>query len=192
MKGTEREVKKPTQLGQGGFTLLELVVVVGIVAILFTVGLNKYFDLLVDVERATMEQNIGILRSALAMQVAKKIVRGEVEGIGELAETNPMNFLTEQPQNYLGEFQNADPAAIEGGQWYFETAGNYLVYRVKNTDYFQSALAGPNRVRFQIDLVYADHNGSGRFEPKIDALEGLRLAALEPYQWLKKRQAKED
>ncbi|MDW7645052.1 MAG: prepilin-type N-terminal cleavage/methylation domain-containing protein [Desulfuromonadales bacterium] len=192
MTAAEREVKNPTWLGQGGFTLLELIVVVAIVAILFTVGLNKYLELLVEVERATMEQNIGIMRSAVAMQVAKKIVGDDLDGLGELAESNPMAYLAEQPQNYLGEFQSADPAAIEGGQWYFEKAGNYLVYRVKNTDYFQGGLAGPKRVRFQIDLVYADHNGSGRFEPKIDALEGLRLAALEPYQWLKKRQAKED
>ena len=192
MTDAEKGVNKSTRLGHSGFTLLELIVVVGIVAILFTVGLNKYLALLVEVERATMAQNIGIMRSAVAMQVAKKIVGDDLDGLGELAETNPMNYLTEQPQNYLGEFQGADPAAIEGGQWYFEKAGNYLVYRVKNTDYFQGGLAGPKRVRFQIALVYADHNGSGRFEPKIDALEGLRLAALEPYQWLKKRQAKED
>ncbi|BCA78661.1 prepilin-type N-terminal cleavage/methylation domain-containing protein [Desulfuromonas sp. AOP6] len=192
MTAAEREVKNPTRLGQGGFTLLELIVVVAIVAILFTVGLNKYLELLVEVERATMEQNIGIMRSAVAMQVAKKIVGDDLDGLSELAESNPMTYLAEQPQNYLGELHQADPAAIEGGSWYFDTAGNILIYRVKNTGYFQSALAGPKRARFKIDLVYADHNGSGRFEPRIDALEGLRLAALEPYQWLKKRQAKED
>ena len=192
MKDAEKKTKKPTWRGQGGFTLLELIVVVAVVAILFTVGLNKYFELLVDVERATMEQNIGILRSAVAMQVAKKIIGDDLDGLGDLAESNPMTYLAEQPQKYLGERHQTDPAAIEGGHWYFETADNVLVYRVKNTGYFQSALAGPKRARFQLELVYADHNGSGSFEPKIDALEGLRLAALEPYQWLKKRQAKED
>jgi len=185
-------VKKPTRRGEAGFTLLELIVVVGLVAILFTVGLNKYFDLLVDVERATMEQTVGSMRSALAMQVANRIVRGDIGSIRSLAETNPMNYLAERPKNYLGELQNADPSAIEGGDWYFEKSGDYLVYRVKYSRYFRSPLAGPPRVRLRIDPVYTDDNGSGRFEAKKEVLEGLRIAELDTYQWLKTPKGKEE
>ncbi len=170
---------------QRGFTFLELVVVVLIIAILFLVAIDKYLDLLVDVERATMEQNLGVVRSAVAMQVAKKIVEGEVAQIAGMAATNPMNYLSEQPKNYLGELEQADLAVIEGGHWYFDKAQRSLVYQVKHKDYFQTELNDPPRVRFRIELVYDDKNGNGSYEPGTDQTEGVRIAAQNRYSWLK-------
>ncbi len=171
---------------QRGFTLLELVVVVLIISILFLVAIDKYLDLLVDVERATMEQNLGIMRSAVAMQVARKIVDGEVGQIADMAGTNPMNYLSQHQQNYLGELEQADPAAMEAGQWYFDKSQQNLVYQVKNTDYFQSELNDPPRARFKIELVYDDRNNNGNYEPDTDNVEGVRIVAQERYSWLKK------
>jgi hypothetical protein len=57
------------------------------------------------------------------------------------------------------------------------------VYLVRNKQFFSSALNGPVRARFAIQLVYADANGNGVFDRGIDRIEGLRLSALEPYRW---------
>jgi general secretion pathway protein G len=173
---------------QRGFTFLELVVVVLIIAILFVAAIDKYLDLLVDVERATMEQNLGIVRSAVAMQVAKRIIEGEVGQIADMVDTNPMSYLSEQPTNYLGELEHADFAAIEGGHWYFEKAQKSLVYRVKNKAFFQTELNDPPRAQFRIELVYDDKNGNGSYDTATDEVEGVRVVAQERYLWLKQAQ----
>ena len=179
MKDEGGRVKIPTlvrrfRADSRGFTLLELVVVVCIIAVLFTVALYKYLDLLVDVERGTMEQNVGILRSAVALQVAARVARGEPERMLEMVDSNPMAYLSEVPFNYRGEFAGADPAQVEGGTWYFERDEQTLVYRVNNHRYFRTSLPGPPRARFRIQPVHDE----GR-------PVGLTLKSLEPYRWLK-------
>ena len=54
-----------------GFTLLELVVVICLVAILFTVAANRLWGLQVLAEQAAMDTVVGNLRSALGMKVAE-------------------------------------------------------------------------------------------------------------------------
>lgn len=158
-----------------GFTLLELTVVVVIVGILFLVAVDRYLNLLVDVERAGMEQNLGALRSALALQAAERVVKGGTEGILELVSANPMDWLSEVPFNYLGAFSHPDPQAMEEGAWYFDLSRTELVYRVKHRLYFATELPEPTRARFQVQPVL-DH----------DRIVGLTLRPLEPYRWLKK------
>lgn len=170
---------------QSGFTLLELVVVVCIISALVTVALDRYLELLVDVERATLAQNLGVMRSALGMQVVKQVVEGDTEAIAALASTNPMNYLSEQPVNYLGEFDQPDPGSVAEGAWYFDRRSGLLVYRVKNSAYFTGGLDNPPRVTFRIEVVFEDNNDNGRYDPVFDQLEGARLAAQEPYGWLK-------
>ena len=60
-----------------------------------------------------------------------------------------------------------------------------LVYIVDNTGYFSGGMSDPPRARFKIRLVYTDADGNGVFDNGVDPIEGLRLAALEPYKWVK-------
>jgi len=184
-----RPVKKPSgnrrQHGQRGFTLFELIVVVSIISILSGVALTKYFGLLVDVERTSMEQNLGAMRSAVALQMLDHIAKDDMAGVVAMADTNPMSYMVQTPGNYLGALDNPVPAKIAGGDWYYDKKEKVLVYRVEHSSYFRTSLAGPSRAEFNIALAYQDVNHDGRFEPGTDSFEGLLVKPLKPYRWLK-------
>lgn len=169
--------------GQRGFTLLELVVVVIVVSILFLAALNKMWTLQTTAERATMEYNIGALRSALALQFVDRIVRQDEEGIRRLAGSNPMTLLNQIPGNYLGEREGVDPATLESGNWYFDRQHKTLIYLVKNSHFFRSTLSGPPRVRWSVTLDFAAPQPNSGPEPPLDRLEGISLLPLERYVW---------
>lgn len=180
-----RKNKGATTGIERGFTLIELVVVVIIVALLITVAIARLLSLAADAERVAMETTLGTLRSALGMKFAEHVVRQDMNGLQALAGSNPMDRLAELPVNYLGAFDRADAATIEDGHWYFDRAARQLVYRVRNRANFTGGVANPPRARFGIELVYADRNANGRFDAGVDAIEGLRLAAVEAYAWMR-------
>ena len=77
----------------------------------------------------------------------------------------------------------ADPGSVAPGSWYFDTNARHLVYVVRFPEQFSSALPGPARARWRVEPDYDDRDGNGRFEPGRDSARGLRLVAVEPYQW---------
>lgn len=166
-----------------GFSLLELVVVIGIIAVLLGFAIRKFEAMQVDAERVALEQVVAALRSANGIKVASYIARNDTAGIRALEGSNPMDRLAEKPNTYVGALPAADPAKIEGGRWYFDTASKTLVYRVRFGDYFQSPLGQPARARFAVKLVYTDKNRNGRFDAGVEEMEGVQVAALEPYTW---------
>lgn len=172
--------------GQGGFTFLELVVVVIVVSILFLAALDKMWTLQTTVERTTMEYNLGTMRSALALQFVDRIVRKDEAGIRQLAGSNPMSFLNQRPGNYLGEFDGADPSTLERGNWYFDRQQKVLVYLVNNQQFFHSVLSGPPRVRWFVKLDGAASGSGPQPEPPLEQLEGISLVPLEVYVWREK------
>lgn len=165
-----------------GFTLFELVVVVAIISVLVAFALGRYRQLLVDVERTSMQHDLGVMRSAIYIQVAGHIVSGNMEGLHELVDSNPMELLAEQPKNYLGLRSQLAAEQIEAGHWYYDDAMNALVYLVLNEGYFETELK-PEQARFKIFPVYSDKQQNGI---KTRYLSGLALQPLEPYRWLKK------
>ena len=168
---------------QKGFTYLELVVVIAIISILAVFALDRYRRLLVDVERTTVEQDLGVMRSAIGMQVASQFLSGNMAGLNELVNSNPMDMLAEQPKSYLGPISNQEPNELEPGHWYFDTDTGVLVYLVRNSDYFETELRGVARIRFKIYPVYADKTRNGK---RTTFIAGLALKPIDPYRWLKK------
>ena len=163
-----------------GFSLLELVVVIAIIATLSVVAMKSLWQVQVDAERVAMEQVLGSLRSALGIKVASYFVQGDAAGIRSLLGTNPMDRLSEVPKNYLGALTGADAETIAGGSWYFDVSGRILVYRVRNQDYFRGGLGTPARARFTIRVVY-EEGSRGRNE-----IAGATLVALDSYEWVYK------
>ncbi|MHB8428630.1 MAG: prepilin-type N-terminal cleavage/methylation domain-containing protein, partial [Acidiferrobacterales bacterium] len=119
-----------------GFTLLELVVVIAVIAVLLTVVIDRLWIVQKEAEATAMEQVLGTLRSALGMKVASDLVNDDIADLHRLAGSNPMQVLAQTPRNYLGAFNGVNPASIPGGHWYFDRHSRMLIYRVRNRDYF--------------------------------------------------------
>ncbi len=169
-------------LNQRGFTFFELAVVVAIISILAVVALNYYYKLLVDVERTSMEHDIGVMRSAIGMQVAGHFVAGDMVGLNKLVDSNPMDLLAEKPNNYLGVISNYQLEDIEKGSWFYDSQAQVLIYLVRNQVYFETELTEPARIQFKIFPVYSDRK---RGEGSRKYISGLTLKALESYRWLR-------
>ena len=169
---------------QRGFSLLELILVLTIISVLFVIAIDRLLILKVEAEKTSMQQVIGVLRSAMNIQVAKHIARDSLEILSSAEGQNPMEWLSTTPDSYIGIKDEPDPSDIEGYQWYFDSYNRWLVYRVGNGEYFESSLKGARRARFQVVLDYTDSNNNGIFDANIDEINGLRLKSLDPYKWL--------
>lgn len=168
---------------QRGFSLLELIVVVIIISLLLVVAIDRLIGLQEKAERTAMENVIGTLKSAVGIKVAEHIVKQKVRRLYRLVGTNPMDQLAELPKNYLGVLDRPDANTLENGNWYFDASQGVLVYLVRHREHFQGGRDNPPRIRFQIRPVYADLNRDGRFDPRRDRIEGLRLAPVDSYRW---------
>ena len=159
--------------------------VVILVALMVGLALGRLMAMQADAERVSMETVAGTLRSALGMKVAESIVRGEMRELAALEGANPMERLAQLPTNYLGALDQPDVATLEDGHWYFDIASGELVYLIRNKAHFSGGASNPPRARFAVRLVYADRNRNGRYDPSVDAVEGVRLTAVEPYNWMR-------
>ena len=167
--------------GNKGYTFLELLIVIAIISILIAVALDRYSKLLVDVERTSMEHDLGVMRSAIGLQMAEHFLTDNMDGLKLLVNSNPMDLLAEQPKNYVGAVSHRDTAEIEDGNWYYDSDINALIYLVINDRYFISEIK-PAQARFKIYPVYSEKK-QGR---KIKTYQsGLSLRSIEPYRWLK-------
>ncbi|HEY2924512.1 MAG TPA: type II secretion system protein [Candidatus Eisenbacteria bacterium] len=61
---------------EGGFTLIELVIVIVILGILAAVAIPKYEDMREQARVATLKGQLGSLRSAIAIQYARNALNG--------------------------------------------------------------------------------------------------------------------
>jgi len=169
---------------EAGFSFLELILVIAIIGLLFSVAVDKLVVLKAEAERTAMSQILGSLRSAMGIQIASHISNGTIEKLVESINSNPMDWLSEKPENYIGVLNEPDPNDVESRQWYFDSYNKYLVYRVSNSEYFKSTLKGAKRARFRVNLDYTDNNENGKYSPGIDEIHGLTLLSIEPYEWL--------
>ena len=170
-------------MARRGFTLLELVIVICIIAVLVAFALQRLLGLRVEAERVAMEEVLGALRAGVAMQAVSHIAQHRDGALALLHGSNPMDSLVQAPSNYLGELDAADAARAPAGRWYFDRAERLLVYRIRYAGYFETEFANPPRARFRVELVYRDQNSNGRFDPGVDGFHGVRVRAVEPYRW---------
>lgn len=175
-------VSRP-QARQRGFSLLELVVVIILVAILFLAAFDRLLPIRGDAEAAHVATVIGGLRSAIGLEAAARVTRDGLSALAGLEGINPVTLLQDWPDTYIGETANVDRTEIGPGTWYFDSSSEALVYQVRFPQYMKSESERPTELRWRVTLQYEDVDGSGRYEPESDRPQGLRLEPLDAHEW---------
>ncbi len=167
-----------------GFTLLELLVVVCIVAVMAGLLVNRLQHYQRLAEKAALEQTVGILRSALHLRFAALIAKDRAGDAQYFIGQNPMNWLAERPANYAGEYFDQMPDEDVAGHWYFDLKERNLVYFVRNHAGTRGEDGPLPQLRFKTKLVLAagDFPITGK---QIDGkeIEGVVLEQIVPYAW---------
>lgn len=167
---------------QHGFTLLELVVVIVVISILGLFAIDRIFAIRIAAERASVKQIVGIIKSALGLEVARLALDGKMSLVAKLDKSNPMELLAQKPNNYIGEKTDKDKI-VEPGVWYFDKKQKALIYNVRYSENFITSLKGLPRIRHRIKLVYHDRNENNRFDAYYDGIGGLDLLPVEKFSW---------
>jgi len=118
------------------------------------------------------------VKSALQLRVAAMLLRGDGGNIGSLARANPVEWLTEPPPGYRGEFRAPRPA-VPRGSWYFDATRRELVYVPNLDDHLERLADGTKELRFRVQIA---------FEPAEPGSErrlfaGMRVEPVARYAW---------
>jgi prepilin-type N-terminal cleavage/methylation domain-containing protein len=164
---------------QRGFSLFEIVLVVLLIGVFMSIAIDRMLQLQFVAERASVQQLLGTLESVVNLQAADLVVHKGLSSMRTLENCNPMLYLQEPPQNYLGLKDDRDAGQLKKGTWYFDPNENILVYIVENTGYFETNLSGTPRIRFQVSLIYRGNIDTGR----ADEIRGVTIKSLDDYHW---------
>jgi general secretion pathway protein G len=166
---------------QAGFTLFELVVVVCVVAVMIGVLLNRLQVYKEAAEKVAMQQTAAAIKSALQMRVASYMISGRDNEIESLIAKNPIDWLQEKPANYAGEFFADAYARVPPGSWYYDLAGQDLVYVVNIGDNFKPGPDGRKWVRYRVRIAYEDMPLPAGAMRKV--LSAVSFAPTQPFFW---------
>lgn len=166
-----------------GFTLIELIIVISIVAILAGLFLSRIPYYQEQAEKTVMEQMAGAMQSALVMRYGTLMARGAgtESGLSALAIDNPMAWLQQKPNNYAGEFFDPTSKAVTPGHWMFDLKSRDLIYVLDRSEYFTPGKDGQKWIRFHVKLEYESPlggSGGGKKE-----LTSTLFGPTEPYRW---------
>jgi len=172
-----------TQHSVKGFTLLELIVVISVIAILAGSLLSRIPYYQEQAEKAVLEQTAGAMQTALTIRVGSLMVHGAAseKELKALASDNPINWLQPKPKNYAGEFFNPTPQAVAPGSWMYDLKSHNLIYVLDRSDHFTPGKNGQKWIRFHVKLEYELPLGSVAGSKK--EISSALFEPNEPYRW---------
>jgi general secretion pathway protein G len=163
-----------------GFTLLELVLVIALVAVFIAVALDKLSRYQELAEKTAMEQTVSAIGSALVLRFAAQVASGMGMDTTAIAEENPMDWLSRQPEAYIGAFYDPPYAEVPKGSWYFDRKTSELAYRPRLTRFFIPGPDGRELIRFRaVARVVLDDKSL----PGQKVLSELAVRPVTPYRW---------
>ena len=133
---------------QSGFSVFELLAAIAIMAVLVGVLLQRMLYLQEYAEMTAMDLTVANLRTGLRYKTGDLLIRDKVSEIATLSDENPVNWLQDHPQNYVGEFDRMPDADLRG-KWYFDKTRHELVYTINNRRHFLPASGQGYALRWQ-------------------------------------------
>ena len=161
-----------------GFTLIELIIVVCVVAVTFGVALDRLLRYQEMGERAVVEQNIAAINTALTMKFAAYVAGGNADAAKSEAGGNPVHLLARPPQNYLGELYAPETSLLERQSWYFDRQSREFVYLPQRRRYLSTESGAPEKLRFR---VFVSEPQAAPGQPR--ELPMPFIAPVEPFAW---------
>lgn len=172
--------------GQKGLSRLEFAVVVCLIALIIGIGLGYFRQLISAAERASFEQDLGAIRSAVGLKVLHTLTQDRAH-MADLLEQNPLTWLEQPPQSYQGEFKNWQSISAREPGWYYLSQTKMLIYIVRRPDELTTPVEGVPRLRYRLTPIYTDTTNNGRYDPEVDLLSAVRLMPVETAFWLQKK-----
>ncbi|TFW30988.1 hypothetical protein [Massilia horti] len=120
---TNRPTRKP-----GGFSRFEFAVAAALFGVLVAVFAGRVWYYQAEAERVAVKQLVGTVRIALQVRAAQLLAAGGEQALRQLADENPIAWLSHKPTNYAGEYDGLPPAGLPSGSWFFDRADRSLVY----------------------------------------------------------------
>lgn len=158
---------------RAGFSLLELVVSLALVAVLVGVFLDRALYYREQAEKATMEQVAQDLRSSVNLRVAELALNNRFQDLAGLAGENPFELLARKPENYRGVLTAPLVQELVTPGWYFDKISKEVVYCVDLGQYFEPDESGRKRIAWHIVLVPGEKG----------LPQWARLELVRPYRW---------
>ena len=152
-----RQLAAPASLRRwAGFSLFEMAVAAIIMALLAGALLQRLRDYREQAEQASVERMVGVLRTALVIKTAQLRARDAQQEIAALAGQNPMDWLTEKPSNYLGDYFSPDVNALSKGNWFFDRKTKVLVYLLNREKKFPQSTV--KTISFRVEFIRLPSN----------------------------------
>ena len=141
---------------QQGFKLFEVGVATAIFGILVTVLLQRLWFYQEQAEEVAFKQVVANVRAALNIKLAQGHIPGNAVDLTMLSQQNPLDWLSEKPASYLGEFNGPPPFAVTGSHWYFDRNDNSLIYLLNMRDSFGTQQL--KQLKFKVKLLRLPKN----------------------------------
>lgn len=150
--------------GGRGFSLLELVVAMSVIAFLSTFMLDRLQFYQEQAEKTVFNAVLGAMRSGLRLQSAMLLMREGPQNLALLADKNPVDLLAEVPADYQGVLEDGLP---EKPGWYFSPQDKILIYMSNRSEGLR--VSGGGRIL--------------RFKASVLPGTGVQLLPLLAYEW---------
>ncbi len=138
---------------EGGSSYFEFMIAAIVISLLSGLLLHRFVTYQRQVEEAGVQQFVAALRVALQVKRGKLLTTGQDSQVALLADTNPIELLSEKPHNYRGDYFSPDPGELPGGIWFFERNSKTLVYLLNNGKSFPGGI--PKALKFKVKLSHS-------------------------------------